>query len=109
MLLIPFNKWMINSCSSQVDAESPLLREWALWGVRNLCEGNEAAQRAIADLQACTAVDSAELQKLGLRVELDKDTGKLKVERREPTDAGAGKKGGPEKGKKDSLDEAGLD
>ena len=28
----------------QVDGESPLAREWALWGVRNLCEGNPAAQ-----------------------------------------------------------------
>ena len=34
----------------QMDRESPLAREWALWGVRNLCEGNEAAQ--VRSLQA---------------------------------------------------------
>ena len=28
----------------QLDRESPLAREWALWGVRNLCEGNPRAQ-----------------------------------------------------------------
>lgn len=28
----------------QLDWASPLAREWALWGVRNLCEGNPAAQ-----------------------------------------------------------------
>lgn len=28
----------------QMDKGSPLAREWALWAVRNLCEGNEAAQ-----------------------------------------------------------------
>lgn len=28
----------------QLDRDSPLAREWALWGVRNLCEGNPAAQ-----------------------------------------------------------------
>jgi ataxin-10 len=28
----------------QVDYQSPLAREWALWGVRNLCEGNVQAQ-----------------------------------------------------------------
>jgi ataxin-10 len=28
----------------QLDRQSPLAREWALWAVRNLCEGNEQAQ-----------------------------------------------------------------
>lgn len=28
----------------QLDRNSPLAREWALWAVRNLCEGNPAAQ-----------------------------------------------------------------
>ena len=40
----------------QIDRESPLAREWALWAVRNLCEGNPTAQGAIRDLKACTAV-----------------------------------------------------
>lgn len=28
----------------QMDREAPLAREWGLWAIRNLCEGNEAAQ-----------------------------------------------------------------
>jgi len=28
----------------QLDRESPLAREWGLWAVRNLCEGNPQAQ-----------------------------------------------------------------
>lgn len=33
---------MLSQC--QADPNSPLAREWALWGVRNICEGNEKAQ-----------------------------------------------------------------
>jgi ataxin-10 len=35
------------------DMSSPLSREWALWAVRNLCEGNPEAQAAIAELKQC--------------------------------------------------------
>jgi len=36
------------------DMSSPLSREWALWAVRNLCEGNPEAQAAIAELKQCS-------------------------------------------------------
>ena len=67
----------------QVDDKSPLAREWALWAVRNLCEGSEAARNAITELKAVAALDSEELQKAGVKVTLDEVSGKLKVERRE--------------------------
>lgn len=35
------------------DMSSPLSREWALWAVRNLCEGNPEVQAAIAELKQC--------------------------------------------------------
>ncbi len=31
----------------QVDEESPMLREWGLWAIRNLTEGSEAAKERI--------------------------------------------------------------
>ena len=65
-----------------VDPESPLAREWALWAVRNLCEGNEVAQQAIRELRAVAAVDSDELRRAGLQVRLDAETEKLHVSRR---------------------------
>lgn len=70
----------------QVDEKSPLAREWALWAVRNLCEGSEAARDAIKELKACAALDSEELQRAGVKVTLDEESGKLKVEKREGRD-----------------------
>jgi hypothetical protein len=37
------------------------LREWALWGVRNLCQGSDAARAEIEGLQPQTAADSQQL------------------------------------------------
>jgi len=67
----------------QVDEKSPLAREWALWAVRNLCEGSEEARMAIQDLKACAAIDSEELQKAGVKVTLDEVSGKLIVGKRD--------------------------
>ncbi|KAG7671075.1 hypothetical protein Ndes2526B_g01149 [Nannochloris sp. 'desiccata'] len=67
----------------QVDEQSPLAREWALWAVRNLCEGSEEARNAIQELKACAAVDSEELQKAGVKVTLDEKNGKLIVGKRD--------------------------
>ena len=66
----------------QVDRGSPLAREWALWAVRNLCEGSEQAQQAIRELQLCATVDSAELQQMGVQLQLDALTGKPRLVQR---------------------------
>ena len=63
----------------QVDEDSPLAREWALWGVRNLCEGNAAVQQDLAQLKATSVVDSRELEQAGLRLQIDHATGKVKA------------------------------
>ena len=67
----------------QVDETSPLAREWALWAVRNLCEGSEEARTAIQELKACAALDSEELQKAGVKVSVDESSGKLIVGKRD--------------------------
>ncbi|KAL4444556.1 hypothetical protein ABPG77_002373 [Micractinium sp. CCAP 211/92] len=72
----------------QLDRQSPLAREWALWAVRNLCEGNPEAQEAIRQLHLCTTVESEELQRLGVKLELDEQTGKLRVTKRDLSGAG---------------------
>ena len=63
----------------QWDDENPLVREYGLWAVRNLCEGNEAIQDSINSLRACSPVDSPELQAKGLQIELDSKTGKPRL------------------------------
>jgi hypothetical protein len=40
-------------------------------------------QAAIRELKLCTTVDSPELREMGVRLELNKDTGKLALVRRE--------------------------
>lgn len=99
----------------QMDREAPLAREWALWAIRNLCEGNEAAQArprgqgcvrricpwmhggvdaaptvwalaqmAIQELQVCATVESPEMRQLGVRLEVDEASGKMRVVQRQP-------------------------
>lgn len=71
----------------QIDDASPLAREWGLWAVRNLCEGNEDIQARIQGLELRTAVQSEHLRKMGVQVELDKATGKLKMTQKEAAPA----------------------
>lgn len=63
----------------QWDDENPLVREYGLWAVRNLCEGNEIIQNSISSLRACSTVDSPDLQQMGMQLELDGQTGKPKM------------------------------
>lgn len=64
---------------SQWDEENPFVREYALWAVRNLCEGNEEIQSSISSLRASGTVHSPELQAKGLQIKLDDVTGKPKL------------------------------
>ena len=47
------------------------LREWAIVAIRNALEGNEANQRLVERLEAQEAVQTPELQKLGLTIDID--------------------------------------
>lgn len=66
--------------STQLDEAAPLAREWALWGVRNLCAGagGEEARERMAALQLQEVVETPELGRMGLKVEVDA-RGKLNV------------------------------
>lgn len=67
------------SGAMQWDDENPLVREYGLWAVRNLCEGNESIQESISSLRAHSTVESPDLQKIGMKLELDGQTGKPKM------------------------------
>jgi ataxin-10 len=68
---------LLNNCN--LDDTAPLAREWALWSVRNMCRDNEAVQQYIAKFQAVEAVQSAELQRMGKELQLDRATNKLSL------------------------------
>ncbi len=69
----------------QVDDVSPMVREWALWGIRNLCEDNEAVQQAILDLQPISPILGPDLQSMGIEVEMDAANGRLSIVRQNQT------------------------
>ncbi|KAJ9188401.1 hypothetical protein P3X46_003760 [Hevea brasiliensis] len=68
---------MLQQCVT--DEDNPFLREWGIWSVRNLLEGNAENQRAVAELELQGSVEMPELAGLGLRVEVDPNTGRARL------------------------------
>lgn len=62
-----------------VDEDNPFLREWGLLAVRNLLEGNEENQCVIAHFELQEPVITPEIAGVGLKVEVDKDSGRAKL------------------------------
>lgn len=61
----------------QMSRHPPPRAEHCCWASR--CFSSAPLQEAIRQLQLCTAVDSEEMQRLGVKMELDEATGKLRV------------------------------
>jgi ataxin-10 len=68
---------LLNNCN--LDDTAPMAREWALWGIRNACKDNEAVQQYVSQFQAVDAVQTPELDRMGVQLELDQMTHKLKL------------------------------
>ncbi|XP_076908267.1 uncharacterized protein LOC143565055 [Bidens hawaiensis] len=68
---------MLQQCVT--DDENPFLREWGIWGVRNLLEGNLENQRVVSELEVQGSVNLPELATLGLRVDVDQQTRRAKL------------------------------
>ncbi|XP_077241222.1 uncharacterized protein LOC143881815 [Tasmannia lanceolata] len=62
-----------------VDGDNPFLREWGIWAVRNLLEGNVENQQEVAELELQGSVDTPEIARLGLRVEVDEKSRRAKL------------------------------
>ncbi|XP_058216445.1 uncharacterized protein LOC131327350 [Rhododendron vialii] len=62
-----------------IDEDNPFMREWGIWAVRNLLEGNAENQRVVADLEVQGSVDVPEITSLGLKVEVDQKTRRAKL------------------------------
>ena len=55
------------------------LREWAVVAIRSALENNRANQAVVAELEARSAVQSTELEDMGIRVDLDVARGQVSV------------------------------
>ncbi|PNX63759.1 ataxin-10, partial [Trifolium pratense] len=61
------------------DEDNPYLREWGIWCVRNILEGNEENQKVVAELQLQGSADDVpEISALGLQVDIDPKTRRAK-------------------------------
>ena len=78
---------VILACTRGEDGDE-YLREYALWAVRNVCAGSDAARREIEALQPRAAADAHELAAAGLNVSVDKETGRVKVSSSNPKPRG---------------------
>lgn len=71
------------------------LREWALWAVRNMTQVSESARKKIIELHPQAVEESEELLAKGLGVELNRETGRPRIVKRDdvddaiPSDTGA--------------------
>ncbi|KAL4562754.1 hypothetical protein LXL04_026784 [Taraxacum kok-saghyz] len=64
---------MLQCCVT--DDENMFLREWGVWGMRNLLEGNVENQRVVSELEMQGSVNNLpELASIGLRVDVDQVT-----------------------------------
>ncbi|KAG2779947.1 hypothetical protein Pcac1_g9758 [Phytophthora cactorum] len=72
----------LNHCN--IDETNPMIREWSLVALRNLCEGNEANQSYINALrpQGMDAASTAALEKAKMRADIGGD-GNVKLTKRE--------------------------
>ncbi|GMF29060.1 unnamed protein product [Phytophthora fragariaefolia] len=72
----------LNHCN--IDETNPMIREWSLVALRNLCEGNEANQEYINALrpQGMDAASNAALEKAKMRADIGED-GKVKLSKEE--------------------------
>ncbi|KAH9566760.1 hypothetical protein CY35_04G145700, partial [Sphagnum magellanicum] len=68
---------VLEQCTT--DSNNPFLREWGLWVIRNLLEGNPRNQHEFADLEAKASVANPELRDIGISVELNPETGRPRL------------------------------
>lgn len=73
------NKLLVMLQQCVTDDDNPFLREWGIWSMRNLLEGNEENQRKVSELEVQGSVDMPELAGLGLKVEVDPKTQRAKL------------------------------
>uniref|UniRef100_A0ACD5TTH9 Uncharacterized protein n=1 Tax=Avena sativa TaxID=4498 RepID=A0ACD5TTH9_AVESA len=62
-----------------IDEGNAYLREWGLFAVKNLLEGNVENQKEVSELKMQETILTPEIADIGLRVEIDKKTGHPKL------------------------------
>lgn len=67
---------VMNQC--RIDDHNPLLREWAVWALRNLTLGNERNSRLVSELRVNAVANQEELKTMNVNATLGSD-GKVKI------------------------------
>lgn len=68
---------LLDCCS--IDARNPLMIQWVVLAIRNLCENNKENQAVIADMNREGTIDSRMLHELGLTIHADDKSNKIRV------------------------------
>ncbi|KAL8034664.1 hypothetical protein ABFX02_12G043600 [Erythranthe guttata] len=68
---------MLQQCVT--DEDNPFFREWGIWSMRNILEGNVKNRELVVDLEVQGSVDTPEIAGAGLRVEIDPVTRRPKL------------------------------
>lgn len=67
---------IMESCN--IDDANPFMQQWALFTIRNLCDGNLKNQKEIAKLEKLGVADSPVLRSMGLSA-VEDDQGKIRL------------------------------
>ena len=62
---------VLSNCN--LNENNPYAREWGIFAIRNLCEGNQQNQEVIKNLRVQEAMNSNLLKKSGLKIEISSD------------------------------------
>ncbi|KAJ1523833.1 hypothetical protein ONE63_010391 [Megalurothrips usitatus] len=68
---------LLDCCS--IDARNPLMIQWVVLAVRNLCENNKENQGVIAALNREGTIDTRMLHDLGLTIHADEKSNKIRI------------------------------
>ena len=73
----------------QLDDHNPHIKEWGVFAVRNLCEGCDENQAFIARIERTPreVVNPDLLEKAGLELQVDRQSGKVQLKRPDATAA----------------------
>jgi ataxin-10 len=66
------------------DFDNPFCREWALFCIRNACEGNTSNLAFIDSLKPQEIIQDEELTAQGIKIEIDPQTGKFNFIKLDP-------------------------
>ena len=66
---------------TKVDRSTMFLKEWSIFGIKNITEGNVQNQQYIQSIKAQKVVQNEEMKEMGIEVTYDDVSGTLKTKK----------------------------